>query len=215
MYLYPLYVRPLTGLERWGRQPEDALRLACYRAGRDLLLAEGYEQVSMRMFRRAHATAATRARSDVGTEYCCQVDGMVGLGCGARSYTRALHYSTDYAVGAAGVRAIIGDYLAKDDAGFAVADYGCELDEVEQRRRWAIKSLLRVEGLDRHAYRERFGSDAMEDLPQLGALADAELADVSDGSVRLTCEGLERSDGIGPWLYSNRVLETMSSFELR
>lgn len=214
LYLYPLYVRPLTGLERWGRQAEDAVRLACYRAGRDLLLAEGYEQVSMRMFRCADA-AVTRNRLDVGTEYCCQADGMVGLGCGARSYTRALHYSTDYAVGAASVRTIIGDYLAKDDAAFAVADYGCELDETEQKRRWVIKSLLRAEGLDRDAYRGRFGFDAFDDLPQLGALVDAGLAGVADDAMRLTDAGLERSDAIGPWLYSDRVQDTMWSFEMR
>jgi oxygen-independent coproporphyrinogen III oxidase len=215
LYLYPLYVRPLTGLERWGRQPEDALRLSCYRAGRDLLLGEGYEQVSMRMFRRANAAAAASRRSDVGTEYCCQADGMVGLGCGARSYTRALHYSSDYAVGAVGVREIIGNYLAKDDAAFGVADYGCELDDVEQRRRWVIKSLLRVDGLDRAAYRDRFVTDALEDLPELGELRELGLANVTDDDVRLSDAGLERGDAIGPWLYSARVQETMSSFALR
>ena len=52
LYLYPLYVRPLTGLGRSGRAWDDQ-RLACYRSGRDLLLSEGYEQVSMRMFRDA------------------------------------------------------------------------------------------------------------------------------------------------------------------
>ena len=132
LYLYPLYVRPLTGLARWGRQAEDGLRLACYREGRDLLLAEGYEQVSMRMFRRRIAAAGG---TEEGPVYCCQEDGMVGLGCGARSYTRALHYSTDYAVAASAVREVIADYAARDEATFAFADYGCELDDAEQRRR--------------------------------------------------------------------------------
>src|SRR5262249_665279 len=44
LYLYPLYVRPLTGLGRSHREWDD-IRLACYREGRDLLLAEGYAQV--------------------------------------------------------------------------------------------------------------------------------------------------------------------------
>ena len=42
------------------------------------------------------ATAAGRLR--------CQDDGMVGLGCGARSYTAGLHYSFDYAVSVGEVR---------------------------------------------------------------------------------------------------------------
>jgi oxygen-independent coproporphyrinogen-3 oxidase len=54
LYLYPLYVRPLTGLGR-SRKPWDDIRPACYRAGRDRLITAGYEQVSMRMFRRADA----------------------------------------------------------------------------------------------------------------------------------------------------------------
>ncbi len=32
--------------------------------------------------------------------YCCQADGMLGLGCGARSDTDTLDYANDYAVGA-------------------------------------------------------------------------------------------------------------------
>jgi oxygen-independent coproporphyrinogen-3 oxidase len=96
LYLYPLYVRPGTGLGRSARSWDD-LRLHCYRVARSLLLERGYEQISMRMFRSKNAAEET------GPVYCCQEDGMVGLGCGARSYTRGLHYSREYAVGAAGV----------------------------------------------------------------------------------------------------------------
>ena len=82
--LYPLYVRPLTFLGKKSRAWDD-LRLSLYRAGRDFLLARGYTQVSMRMFRAAHAPAAR------GAVYRCQEDGMVGLGVGARSYAGAVH----------------------------------------------------------------------------------------------------------------------------
>ena len=211
LYLYPLYVRPLTGLERWGKQAEDVLRLECYRRGMEMLLAEGYEQVSMRMLRRRDA----HSRCEAGTEYCCQDDGMVGLGCGARSYTRALHYSSEYAVGATGVREIIGDYLSKDDAAFDVADYGCELDECEQRRRWVIKSVLRADGLDLYAYASRFGSSALEDVPELNELVDAGLLAGVGRRVVPTPAGLERSDALGPWLYSQRARHLMDAYEVR
>src|SRR5207248_3751773 len=56
LYLYPLYVRPLTGLGRSSRSWDDQ-RLTCYREARALLLVCGYEQVSMRMFRARHGTA--------------------------------------------------------------------------------------------------------------------------------------------------------------
>jgi oxygen-independent coproporphyrinogen III oxidase len=215
LYLYPLYVRPLTGLGRRGQKAEDDLRLACYRAGRELLLESGYRQVSMRMFQRAQAHTAD------GPAYCCQDDGMVGLGCGARSYTRALHYSGEYAVGATGVREILAAYFAKaanlvntGDA-FDFVDYGFMLDGAEQRRRFVIQSLLQVEGLDLAAYRARFGSEAVDDLPELAGFEDRGLAMRDDARLRLTEAGLEMSDVIGPALYSARVRKLMKSYQLR
>src|SRR5690606_23094326 len=79
LYLYPLYVRPLTGLALSAREWDDQ-RLGLYRAGRDLLRGLGWEQVSLRMFR------APRPERGLGPVYCCQEDGMLGLGPGARSY---------------------------------------------------------------------------------------------------------------------------------
>jgi oxygen-independent coproporphyrinogen-3 oxidase len=209
LYLYPLYVRPLTGLGRRGQKAEDDLRLACYHAGRQLLLESGYRQISMRMFQRAQAPVTN------GPAYCCQNDGMVGLGCGARSYTRALHYSGEYAVGATGVREILAAYIAKPDEAFDFVDYGFRLDGAEQRRRFVIQSLLQVEGLDFDAYRARFVSEAMDDLPELASLEDRGLAMREDDRLRLTETGLEMSDVIGPALYSARVRNLMGSYQLR
>lgn len=140
---------------------------------------------------------------------------MIGLGCGARSYTRALHYSSEYAVGAAGVREIINDYLTRDDAAFDVADYGCELDGSEQRRRWVIKSLLRSEGLDLAAYERQFGSVATDDVPELRSLSDTGLIEQRGGRLVPTAAGLERSDAIGPWLHSERARRLMDAYEPR
>ena len=207
LYLYPLYVRPLTGLGKSSRQWDDG-RLDCYRAAVDVLTARGYRQESMRFFRRADAP------STGGPVYCCQDDGMVGLGCGARSYTRRLHYSTEFAVGQRGVRAIIADFNARSDSAFAHADHGFMLDVAEQRRRFVIQSLLQTTGLDAAAYRRRFGSELSSDFSQLGELVDLGLATASDG-VRLTGAGLERSDVIGPWLYSDDVRQRMAEYELR
>ena len=200
LYLYPLYVRSLTGLDRRGEEWKD-VRRACYHAGRRLLLGAGYTQVSMRMFR----LRGEGEELNTAPLYCCQEDGMVGLGCGARSYTRSLHYSSEYAVGARGVREILADFLARPPEAFDVADYGFELDEEEQRRRYVIKSLLRSEGLDREAYRRRFGADVLAHLPQVAELERWELVAGENGWLRPTEFGLGWSDMIGPWLYSERV----------
>ena len=211
LYLYPLYIRPLTGLGRRRGEPDpawDEQRLACYRAGRDLLRAAGYVQTSMRMFRRGDAP------DPGGPVYCCQSDGMLGLGCGARSYTRALHYSSEYAVGAGGVRAIVADYLERSDASFGAAHYGIRLGPEEQRRRFVIQSLLQAEGLCLADYRGRFGAEAPEELAELAELERHGLARCERGRLRLTEAGLERSDAIGPWLGSAEVAALMQTYEL-
>jgi oxygen-independent coproporphyrinogen III oxidase len=216
LYLYPLYVRPLTGLGRRGVAAWDEQRLACYRAGREFLLEAGYRQLSMRLFRQVKAERhVAGAQAEAALSYCCQGDGMVGLGCGARSYTRRLHYSREYAVGRQGVREVLNSYLERSPGVFSHADYGVRLDAEEQKRRYVIKSLLRVEGLSRSGYGEHTASEALEDLPELAELVDHGLAECDEAVLRLTERGLEHSDTIGPWLYSEDVRRRSEAFDLR
>ncbi|MFI0407900.1 STM4012 family radical SAM protein [Actinomadura sp. 3N508] len=206
IYLYPLYVRPKTGLEH-RMQDWDDQRATLYRIGRDHLLGEGYEQVSMRMFRLPSATAN-------GTEYCCQTDGMVGLGCGARSYTSRLHYSFEYAVETRLVRSIIDDYVGEDD--FTTARVGFELTDDERRRRHLVQSLLQTAGVDRTSYRSRFNTDPLDDFQaDLTSFQARGWLETSDDTVRLTPEGLAYSDAIGPALFSPHVQTLMAAYEAR
>jgi oxygen-independent coproporphyrinogen-3 oxidase len=206
LYLYPLYVRPLTRMGMSDREWDDQ-RLEHYREGRALLLSEGYGQVSMRMFRKGALPPAP--------VYRCQEDGMVGLGCGARSYTRALHHSSAYAVGPMQVKAIIQAYNDTSDAAFGVADYGFELGAQEQRRRYAILSLLSDEGLELARFQGRFGQDALAWEPRLQRLVELGMARLDGGVLRLTEAGLERSDAVGPWLYSEQVQRRMDEYAAR
>ncbi|MFG3527594.1 STM4012 family radical SAM protein [Streptomyces sp. NPDC047917] len=219
LYLYPLYVRPLTGLGRLGADGEtaadaawDEQRLRLYRAGRDHLLAHGYEQVSMRMFRRADAP-----RADGPDDYACQTDGMIGLGCGARSYTTALHYSFDYAVEMREVRAIIDGYTATED--FSRAEVGRYVDGDEARRRHLLQSVLQAEGLPLADYRERFGSSPADDFPLNLARFEArgwlDASAGASGLLRLSPEGLAHSDALGPELFSPGVRAAMAAYELK
>lgn len=240
LYLYPLYVRPATGLGKKDPSYVD-LRLASYRMARDLLLAEGYVQVSMRNFRRADTRGGEspsvppssegearpsrpdRAGKQPPPDHACQVDGMVGLGCGARSYTAALHHAERWASGPAVVRSILADYIASPDADFAVARHGIALSLDEGRRRHLIQSLLLAEGMDLDAYESRFGAPVLDHFPQLAELMEhglcvmgvpaaasaptgaATSAAAPKGRLTLTAAGLEASDVIGPWLVSPHV----------
>jgi len=204
LYLYPLYVRPLTGLGRRAGDWDDQ-RLRLYRLGRDHLLEQGYEQVSMRMFRLPGSGAA-------GGGYSCQEDGMVGLGCGARSYTADLHYSFEYAVHATEVRAIIDDYVSAGE--FTRARVGFVMDEDERRRRHLLQSLLQTEGLDRRAYRARFGTDVLSDF-DLSPFASRGWLEEASGTLALTPEGLAHSDALGPALFSPEVRALMDTYRVR
>ncbi|KAB1990825.1 STM4012 family radical SAM protein [Streptomyces triticiradicis] len=214
IYLYPLYIRPLTGLGRHAdaRTADlewDEQRLRRYREGRDHLLAHGYEQVSMRMFRRADAPPQGP------DDYACQTDGMIGLGCGARSYTSTLHYSFDYAVSMREIRGIIDDYTATED--FSRALHGRRVDEDEARRRHLLQSLLQAEGLPVADYRLRFGSDPRDDFPsEIGTLAARGwLAHEEGERLRLSAEGLAHSDAIGPEFFSPAVRDAMAAYETK
>ena len=211
IYLYPLYIRPVTGLGAragdHGGQPErlwDVQRLDLYHRGRDLLGAAGYRQLSMRHFRRVDTP-------DPLAEYHCQTDGMVGLGCGARSYTRNLHYSFDYAVSIPEVRAIVDDYTRRPATDFAHAEIGFPLDGADLRLRWLVKTLLRVEGVDLDAYTARFGTALTDDLSEhLNQLTRRGWATISDRRLMLTTEGIARSDLIGPWVVSDPLRTAMA-----
>jgi oxygen-independent coproporphyrinogen-3 oxidase len=211
LYLYPLYVRPKTGLgrieSRHGHSGSNDVRLHMYLAARDLLLTAGYTQVSMRMFRSPAAPQLD------GPVYCCQNDGMVGFGCGARSYARELHYSDRYGVARSSVANILHQFVTAQDSSFAHAYYGFVLDGDEQRRRFVIQSLLVWPGLDEAAYTRRFGTAAFADLPELGELIELGLANRREGLLALTPDGMARADTIGPWLASQVVVSRMSAYE--
>jgi oxygen-independent coproporphyrinogen-3 oxidase len=206
IFIYPLYTREHTILKSEdNRQKGNDLRIACYTAARDRLLAEGYTQYSMRRFAKEPAVSGKKL-----LPYGCQEEGMVGLGCGARSYTRRVHYATRYGVSRKATESIIADYIAARRYDFA--DYGIVLSEQEQRRRYILKAILHREGLALHSYEERFGSNAMDDLPELHVLLRAEWAVRSGDELRLTDEGLAYSDAIGDWLISPEVRERMDGY---
>ncbi len=208
LFLYPLYVRPLTHLGKKGATAGLDARLIAYREARDLLRARGFRQVSMRLFRRADAASE-------GPTYRCQEDGMLGLGCGARSYTEHLHYSWPYAVERGPIRDVIADYLTRSDADLAHAHHGVALDRQERARRFVLLSLLHEEGLDLGRFEARFGVDCRVLFPELSELPTLGLVQPSHARWVLTDAGMERSDAIGPWLYSSATRARMEAWAWR
>jgi len=208
LFIYPLYTRDHTIVK-----PEDVrtggedIRMACYGAAREKLLAEGYIQYSMRRFAKPEAVSGKTVLS-----YGCQEEGMVGLGCGARSYTRSVHYASRYGVSRRATASIIADYVAAER--YDTADYGFVLSEAEQKRRYILKAVLHREGLDLGAYENRFGSRTLDDHPELERLQRAGLAVLERNVFRLTDEGMAYSDAIGDWFISPEVRKRMGGYVL-
>jgi oxygen-independent coproporphyrinogen-3 oxidase len=210
LFLYPLYVRPGTGLGRQGLEPCEAGRtLDQYRAARDLLRAAGYDQISMRCFR------AAAAATPEGPAYCCQRDGMVGLGCGARSYTAAVHYAGRFAVEAAAVQRLIDDWIAQPREALRCATWGLRLSADERRRRFVIQSLLQRDGLNRDAFQQTFGLPVEVCFPKLLHWEEQGFLTLTGGCWTVTERGLECSDYLGPALYSAACRAALEAFVVR
>ncbi|WP_282942357.1 STM4012 family radical SAM protein [Paenibacillus sp. RC67] len=208
IFIYPLYTREHTIVKpEQIRQSGEDQRLLLYTAARERLLEQGYTQYSMRRF----------AKKDAGSgkvllPYGCQEEGMVGLGCGARSYTSSVHYSSRYSVGRSATASIIADYVAAEK--YTTADYGIVLSEDDQKRRFILKAMLHTEGLPLSSYMDRFGTMTFDDYPELNLLIHTGLANVELDLLRLTNEGLMYSDAIGDWFISSNIRARMESCEL-
>lgn len=209
IFIYPLYTRENTIVkpDDIRRQGPD-IRMELYKAARETLKSKGYVQYSMRRF------AKEQSSSKVLLPYSCQEEGMVGLGCGARSYTSEVHYASKYGVSYKATQSIIADYVATER--YDVADYGIVLSREEQRRRFILKALLHREGLTLSDYQQRFGTDVMSDYVWLAELLTEGMAELESDEgkqvLRLTEEGLGYSDAIGDWLISAEIREQMEGF---
>jgi oxygen-independent coproporphyrinogen-3 oxidase len=140
---------------------------------------------------------------------------MVGIGCGARSYTDTLHYSNEYAVSSKEVRDILQAYIQTPDETFDYATYGFQLNIEEQHRRYILLSLLSNEGINLTAYQQRFQSNIYTDFPELKQLIDLQLATQPKQILYLTEKGIEYSDTIGAWLFSEQVNQLMQTYNIK
>lgn len=211
IFIYPLYTRENTIVkpEDIQRQGPD-IRMELYTAARETLKSRGYIQYSMRRFAKESSSHASKEL----LPYSCQEEGMVGLGCGARSYTSEVHYASKYGVSYKATQSIIADYVATER--YDVADYGIVLSREEQKRRFILKALLHREGLTLDDYLQRFGSEVMTDYAWLSELLTEGMAVIEQENehqvLRLTEEGLGYSDAIGDWLISAEIREQMEGF---
>ncbi len=197
LFIYPLYVRRGTGIRE---REDDDVCLRLYFTARDYLLVQGFRQTSMRRFVR---------RVDAET-HSCGDEVMLSCGAGGRSYLGDLHCATRYSVRPGHIRDVLQCYVGTAD--YTVVDNGIFLAPDEQRRRYIIKNLLYYAGMDKEEYQTRFGQSVDAD-PLFASLAERGWL-VDDGRhIRLTDEGMSRSDFIGPLFISPAIRARMDTYD--
>ena len=204
IFLYPLYVRQLTGLGKKQKEA-SAHREILYLKGREILLQNGYEQVSMRCFRKMNTPYPF-----ADNEYDAKVNGMIGVGAGARSYTKTRHYSTDYAVESKEIKNIIANYIQKND--FDTISYGFQLNEDEQKRRFLVKAFTEGGELSIEKYNTLFNANPFDEYDLLKEFEARNWLSKRDHTIKLSAEGMKHEDVIGPALYSEEVKNLMHHF---
>jgi oxygen-independent coproporphyrinogen-3 oxidase len=215
LFLYPLYVRPLTGLDRRADVPPCPTTHemgAMYDAAREQLSAAGFTQITMRQFLRGVDLARPQAAEE-DREYRCQRDATVGLGAGARSYTGRLHYSTPWKMIGHNIRGVVEGYVAAVRRGDFLVRHGFELDDDETRRRFTILSLL-YDGLDLRAFADLFRTDAIAEYAGAWDLLREEgCVEERDSRFRLTPRGVRHADVVGQLFFSERVRRLIDEYE--
>jgi len=195
LFLYPLYIRPLTGLDRRADLPPTPSPVEMhewYDETVERLASVGFRQSSLRHFH--------RGPEPIEDEYRCQHDGMVGLGAGARSYTRRLHYSTPWRMTTRNIRGVIDDYCTAMESGDFAIRHGFVLDDDERTRRRVIQTL--------------FAGGWTEPVP--APLAEVFATLEGEGCVeqgKLTRLGVRHSDLVAGLFFSPAVRERMEGYE--
>lgn len=208
LFLYPLYVKHGVIMEQdmdRGMVLNEDLAYRQYLEGSAFLRSQGYVQDSMRRF-------VKRQSPDLRSFEDCGFGTSLSLGCGGRSYLGNLHVCTPYAVAQDDCLTQLGEFEHTED--YTVIRHGFLLSENEIQRRYLIRHLLILPGLDKNQYTAHFHTQAEQDFPVLKEWMA--LGYIKDGKdfISLTEVGMGLSDWIGPQLISPDVRSKMDEWEV-
>lgn len=201
LFIYPLYVKPGTGLYRQGAK-QAPKTFDMYQCVRERLKKEGYHPYSMRRF--------VREAEKIPEASLCGFGNTISVGCGGRSYIGNLHFCTQYAVRQEHCVSLVENYIQKKD--YMNVEFGCLLSADEQKRRYVIKHILFGQGISRKDYRQHFGGEAEQDFEPIAKWMNEGYAVRTENHITLTEQGIALSDYLGPQLISDEVREKMKGW---
>lgn len=192
--LYALGVMPQTAIGR--RKPQELLTgrqiYDCYVLGRDMFRAAGYRQDSHDRYTLHPVNGFLQG------DFNIQGMSLIGLGAGARSYAKGVHFRNIY-TSQNGRKALI-EYMERVQQGRHAVESGVYLSLDEQARQYAIGHIRH---LDCERFLELFG-ERFEDKFSLlySDLLRLELAKREGAFLPLTDQGLLFRDLIARQLFS-------------
>lgn len=158
--IYPLNVKPLTGLAKHGSQSgvsevERRVFYSMYDMAVEILEAAGYEQQTRTLFFRGTDRYVNKANEAVG----CPVK---GFGAGAQSYAPSWHYRPGNSYKNA--MTDLDAYVSDIEASRFPARYAYKLSKEELQRRQVALSI-RYKNFPLASFKERFGSNPVDLFP--------------------------------------------------
>jgi oxygen-independent coproporphyrinogen-3 oxidase len=205
--LYALGIMPQTALGR--RKPPELMPghqiYHCYNLGRELFMAAGYRQDSHDRYTLHPINGFLQGDHNI------QGMSLLGLGGGARSYSRELHYRNTY--DSRNGRTALLEYMRNIEAGRHSVESGVFLTGDERARQYAIGHMR---CLDDRKYKELFGLGVEEKFPELYAeMFRLELVERDGPILRLTQEGLLFRDLLGRHMFSPEAKRLEDAYRSR
>lgn len=205
--LYALGLMPTTGLaKRSNKQIMDGRQIyQCYELGRRLFLDAGYRQDSHDRYTLHPINGFLQG------DYNIRGMSLVGLGAGARSYSKTLHFRNVYTT--LNGRKALEIYMDRVNSGLPAVETGVALDQEELMRQYAIGHIL---SLNLDDFEARFGvSYKVKFAEYYREVLDLDLA-YQDGSLlRLTPRGVLFRDLLGRRLFSPKAQVLEEAYRAR
>ena len=207
--IYPLNVKPLTGLARPKSQGESseadrALFYSMYDSAVEILEAAGYEQQTRTLFFRGTDRYLNKANEAVGHP-------VKGFGAGAQSYAPHWHYRPGNSYKDAMMH--LEAYISDMEASRFPARYSYKLSREELQRR-QIALSIRYKHFPLEPFKQRFGVGPEELFPEeFDALRQEALIDIRPSEIQLTKKGLRYDNLVSTLFFSNRVRELLSEHQ--
>jgi oxygen-independent coproporphyrinogen III oxidase len=205
--LYALGIMPQTALGR-RKTPEimpGKKIYQCYDIGRRLFLDAGYNQDS-------HDRYTLRDSSGfLQGDYNIQGLSLIGLGAGARSYSKDFHFRNTYAT-LNGRKALV-EYMENMSAGRHSVESGVRLNLDEQSRQYAIGHIQALNGDE---FLERFGTRVEDKFGDLYTdMLELDLVQRENSVWRLTPKGLLFRDLLGRQMFSPKAKALEEAYRAR